>query len=151
MFFHLSPNFATRSSWSELVSSRSYFFWLYRSSSSSATKNIINLILVLTIWWCPWAELSLVLLEEGIYYDQHNVLAILNSSAVNTGVHVSSSIMISSGYMPSNGISGSYGSLFLGFWEISIMVFIVAVSIFIPTNSAREFPFNHTLSSIYCL
>ena len=56
-----------------------------------------------------------MLLEEGIYYDQHNVLAILNSSAVNTGVHVSSSIMISSGYMPSNGISGSYGSLFLGF------------------------------------
>ena len=27
---------------------------------------------------------------------------------------------------------------------------IVAVSIYIPTNSARAFPFLHTLSSIYC-
>jgi len=28
---------------------------------------------------------------------------------------------------------------------------IVAVSIYIPTNSARLFPFLHTLSGIYCL
>ena len=28
---------------------------------------------------------------------------------------------------------------------------IAAVSIYIPTNSARAFPFLHTLSSIYCL
>ena len=35
------------------VSSRSCFCWLYRASPSLAAKNIINLILVLTIWWCP--------------------------------------------------------------------------------------------------
>ena len=34
------------------VSSRSCFPWLYRASPSSAAKNIINLISVLTIWWC---------------------------------------------------------------------------------------------------
>ena len=39
------------------------------------------------------------------------VLAIVNSAAVNIGVHVSFSIMVSSGYMPSSGIVGSYGSL----------------------------------------
>ena len=52
------------------VNSRSCFFWLYRASPSSAVKNIINLILVLTIWWYPCVELSLVLLEEGVCYDQ---------------------------------------------------------------------------------
>ena len=52
------------------VSSRSCFYWLYRASSSSAAKNIINLISVLTIWWCPCVESSLVLLEEGVCYDQ---------------------------------------------------------------------------------
>ena len=35
------------------VSSWSCFCWLYRASPSLAAKNTINLILVLTIWWCP--------------------------------------------------------------------------------------------------
>ena len=38
------------------VSSWSCFCWLYRASSSLASKNIINLISVLTIWWCPCVE-----------------------------------------------------------------------------------------------
>ena len=42
------------------------FCWLYRASPSSAAKNIINLILIWTIWWCPCIESPLVLLEEGI-------------------------------------------------------------------------------------
>ena len=46
------------------VSSRSCFCCLYRASASLAAKNIINLISVLTIWWCPCVESSLVLLEE---------------------------------------------------------------------------------------
>ena len=52
------------------VSSWSCFCWLYRASPSLAAKNIINLILVLTIWWCPCIESSLVLLEKGVCYDQ---------------------------------------------------------------------------------
>ena len=52
------------------VSSWSCFCWLYRASPSLAAKNIINLILVLIIWWCPCIESSLVLLEEGVCYDQ---------------------------------------------------------------------------------
>ena len=39
-----------------------------------------------------------------------NVLAIVNSAAMNIGVHVSLSILVSSGCMPSSGISGLYGS-----------------------------------------
>ena len=57
------------------VSSRSCFCWLYRASPSLAAKSIINLISVLTIWWCPCVESSLVLLEEGVCYDQWVLLA----------------------------------------------------------------------------
>ena len=39
-----------------------------------------------------------------------HVLAIINSAVMNTGVHVSLSIMVSSVCMPSSGIAGSYGS-----------------------------------------
>ena len=51
------------------VSYRSCFCWLYRASPSLAAKNIINLILVLPIWWCPCIESSLVLLEEGVSWQ----------------------------------------------------------------------------------
>ena len=37
------------------------------------------------------------------------VPAIVNSAVVNAGVHVSSSVLISSGCMPRSGIAGSYG------------------------------------------
>ena len=41
--------------------------------------------------------------------DRHlgcfHILAIINSAAMNIGVHVSFSVMVSSGYMPSSGIA----------------------------------------------
>ena len=148
-----------------------------------------------------------------------HVLAILNSAVMNTGGHVSFSIMVTSEYVPSSGIAGSYAGsdgkksacnagnlgsilglgrspggghgnplqyscpenpygqrrladyspwgcksvrhdwatkhiivvLFQVFKEISILIPIVAISICIPTNSARGSPFLHTLSSIYHL
>ena len=43
-----------------IVSSWSCFCWLYRVPPSLAAKNIINLISVLTIWWCPCIVSSLV-------------------------------------------------------------------------------------------
>ena len=45
-------------------------------------------------------------------------LAIVNSAAMNIGVHVSFWIRVFSGYMPRSGVAGSYGiTLFLGFKE----------------------------------
>ena len=44
------------------------------------------------------------------HIDCFHVLAIVNSSAVNTGVYESLSILVSSGYMPSREIAGLYGS-----------------------------------------
>ena len=40
----------------------------------------------------------------------------VNSTAMDIGVHVSSSILFSSGYMPSNGIAGSYGGFIPSFF-----------------------------------
>ena len=57
------------------VSTQSCFCWLYRASPSLAAKNIINLSLILTIWQCLCVESSLVLLEEGVCYDQCFLLA----------------------------------------------------------------------------
>ena len=37
-----------------------------------------------------------------------HVLPIVNSAAMNSGVHVPFQIMVSSGYMPRSGIAGSY-------------------------------------------
>ena len=39
-----------------------------------------------------------------------HALTVVNSAAMNTGIHVSLSILVSSVYMPSSGIAGSYGS-----------------------------------------
>ena len=44
-----------------------------------------------------------------------HVLAIVNSAAMNTGVHVSFSILVPSGYMPRSEIPGSYGGFIPSF------------------------------------
>ena len=55
------------------VSFWSCFCWLYRASPSLAAKNIISLISVLTIWWYPCVESSLVLLEKGLLWPGHSL------------------------------------------------------------------------------
>ena len=49
------------------------------------------------------------------------------------------------------GLLGHMIVLVLVFKGISIPSSIVAVSIYIPTNNARVFPFLYTLSSVCCL
>ena len=57
-----------------------------------------------------------------------HVLAIINSAAMNIGVHVSLSTLVSSVCVPSNGIAGSYGSsisCFLRFLVLSVPQIII--------------------------
>ena len=79
-----------------------------------------------------------------------HVLAIVNSAAVNIGVHVSLSILISSMCMPTSGIAGSYGSsissettilikilntsITLRSFSLPIIILLVCPSSFIPEN-----------------
>ena len=49
------------------------------------------------------------------HLGRFHVLAIVNGSAINNGIHVSFSILVSSGYMPSSGIAGSYGGFIPSF------------------------------------
>ena len=44
-----------------------------------------------------------------------HVLAIVNNASVNNGIHVSFSILVSSGYGPRNGVAGSYGGFIPSF------------------------------------
>ena len=48
-----------------------------------------------------------------------HVLAIINSAAGNIGIHMSFSILVSSGYMLRSGIDGSYGGFINSFlWTL---------------------------------
>ena len=76
-----------------------------------------------------------------------HVLAIINSAAMNIGVHVSLSDLVSSVRMPEVGLLGHMAVLFPVFKGISTLFSTVAVLVCIPTN--RGFLFLHTLSSIY--
>ena len=55
------------------------------------------------------------------HLDCFQVLATLNSAAVNSGVHVSFSILVSSGYMPRSGTAGSYGGFIPSFFSMSVV------------------------------
>ena len=59
-------------------------------------------------------------LEWGaIAFSGFHVLAIVHSAAMNIGIHVSFSILVSSWCMPGSGIAGSYGGFIPSFFKES--------------------------------
>ena len=63
-----------------------------------------------------------------------HVLAIENSAAINSGIHVSFSVLVSSGYVPRSGIAGSYGGFIPSFLRNLYTSSIVAASVHTPTE-----------------
>ena len=45
----------------------------------------------------------------NVHLGCFHILAIVNNATVNIGVHMSFSVLVSSGYMYGGGIAGSYG------------------------------------------
>ena len=65
------------------------------------------------------------------HLDCFHVLAIVNTAAVNIGMNASFQIMVFSGYMPRNGIAGSYGSSIFSFVFFFNFLFIIYYYFFI--------------------
>ena len=78
------------------------------------------------------------------------ILAIINNAAMNIVVHVSfqNSVFVFLDIYPGVEFLGHIVVLFLVFWETSILFSIVAVSIYILTNSVQGFPSLHILTDI---
>ena len=78
------------------------------------------------------------------------ILSIVNSAAMNNGIHVSLQFWFPQGICLVVGLLGLMVVLFLDFYGVSIQSSIVDVSIYIPTNSARSVPFSpHPLQHLF--
>ena len=109
---------------------------------------------------CEWQNISIVF---NVYYIfcihssvngqvcPFHILAIVNSGAMNIGMHVSfqSSVFLFFRYIqPGVELLDHMVVLFLVFWGTSIIFFIVGPPVYSHINSVHGFPFIHILTNI---
>ena len=154
---------------SDIIWCLSFSVWLITLSMiSSRSIHIASSGIIFSFLWLNNLSLWMssialcipcgIFIYTHIYYIQHLLysfvnghLSCINSAAMNIGVHVSFLIRVSSFLDICSGVEfhDHMVSVFFIFWEIFVLSSIVAVPIYIPTNSAGGFPFLHTFSSIY--
>ena len=98
-------------------------------------------ILYIYIWniYIPHLLYPFICLQ---YLSCFHILAVINSAAMNIGLHYYFELWFSLDICPGVGLLDHVVVLFLVFWESSILFSIVVVPIYIPTNSVGWFLFS---------
>ena len=123
-----------------------------RSHHVAAKGTVLFLLRISSIpWYIYVCHIFFIQSSVNRHLCCFSVLAIVNKSCMNTGVHISFQIVFSLDICPGMRLLDHRVVLCLIFEGTSLLFSTVVLPINMPTNNVGSFLFLQTLSSIYCL